>query len=207
MASQITSSRGSGGFVAPSSEPEFSEGYPARGQMGRLTERVTLTAGSAYATLSGKLPARCRVMMTALKTVVAVGLAHSGNSGTSVLCDTYALVNSLPDTTATSATTTMVLAVSATGSTSTAVSGASRTIAAGTADTDAKYFAGEQLTAANAYNASSSEVTLYLVPMDTGGSEDFNIIGATATNGYNFGSAGQIDVTVWYQAYTTLASA
>lgn len=204
MASQITAK--GGGYVAPSSEPLFSEAYPDRGQMGRLTERVTLTANSSYATLSGKLPARCRVMMVALKTVAAVGLGCSGASGTSVLNDTYALVNSLPDTTVSSTTTTMVMAVSATGSTSTATSGASRTIAAGTADTDARYYAGEQLTGANAYNTSSSETTLYIVPMDTGGSEDFHIIGGTPTNGYFFGNAGQIDVTVWYTAYTTLAA-
>jgi hypothetical protein len=207
MASPVSSKQG-GAFVAPSSAPQFSEAYPDRGQMGRLTERVTFTAGSAYATLNGKLPARCRVMMTALKVVAAVTLGNSGASGTSVLCDTLALVNSLPDTTVSSTTTTMVMCVSAAGSTSTATATTgSRTIAAGTSDDDAKYAAGEQLTSANAYNTASTETTLYVVPMDTGGSEDFHIIGGTATNGYFVGNTGQVDVTVWYQSYTTLPAA
>jgi len=172
-----------------------------------LIERASITANSAYYTLSIKLPARCRVLMSSLKNVTAVGIGHSGASGTSVLCDTFALVNSLPDTTVSSTTTTMVMAVSATGATSANTSGGSRTVAAGTADTDAKYFAGEQLTAANAYNTTSNEVTLYLVPMDTGGSEDFHIIGGTPTNGYHFGATGTVDVQVWYDAYTTEAAA
>lgn len=204
-----SSNRQGGAFVSPSSEPvQISEAYPDRGQLARLTERVTFTAGAAYATCTVKIPARCRVMMSALKIVSAVTLGCSGASGTSVLCDTLALVNSLPDTTVSSTTTTMVMCVSAAGSTSTATATTgSRTVAAGTADTDAKYAAGEQLTAANAYNTASTEVTLYIVPMDTGGSEDFHIIGGTPTNGYFVGNTGAVDVAVWVQAYTTLPAA
>ena len=75
MASQVTKSGGA--YVAPSSTAQFTESYPDRGQMGRLTERVTLTASTSYATLGGKIPARCKVMMCALKVIGAVGLVNS----------------------------------------------------------------------------------------------------------------------------------
>ncbi len=191
----------------PSTNGEVLGSFPERGRLKCVVERCSITANSAYYTVKAKIPARCRVLMSTLKVVAAVGLGHSGNSGTSVLNDTFALVNSLPNTTATSSTTTMVMAVSATGATSANTSGASRTISAGTADTDARAYAGEQLTAANAYNTATSEVTMYLVPMDTGGSEDFNIIGATPTNGYFFGSTGTVDVQVWVEDFPTMAAA
>ena len=189
----------------PTTNGLLSGSYPERGKSKVLIERVSITASSAYMTLTKKLPSRCRVLMSSLKVVAAVGLAHSGASGTSVLGDTFALCNALMATDATSTTTTMVMARSATGATSTNTSGASRSIAAGTSETDAVFFAGEQLTAANAYNTASSEVTLYLIPMDTGGSEDFNLA-TTVTNGYHFGTTGTVDVQVWYDEFTTVAS-
>lgn len=189
-------------LTIPSTNGGRFESYPERGKRGVIIERASLTAGSSYYTIKTKLPSRCRVLMSSLKVLTAVGLAHSGASGTSVLCDTFALCNALPTTNATSATTTMVMAVSATGATSTATTGASRSITAGTNETDARSYAGEQLTAANAYNSASSEVTLYLVPMDTGGSEDFNIA-TTPTEGYNFGTTATVDVQVWYEELKT----
>lgn len=193
-------------LTIPSTDGGRFESYPERGRKGVIVERCVLTAGSSYFTLKTKLPARCRVLMNTLKIVAAVGLAHSGNSGTSVLCDTVALVNALPTTDGTNATTTGIVAVSATGATSSNTSGASRTVSAATGDLDARAYAGEQLTAANAYNTTSNEVSLYLIPLDTGGSEDFNV-NTTPTNGYNFGGGGTIDVEVWYEAYPTVKAA
>lgn len=175
--------------------------FPERGRQGVLTELVPVTANTSYLTLKKQLPARCRVLMSSLKMTTAVSLQASDASGTSVLCDTIALCNTLPTTNATSTTTTMVMAVSGAGVTSTSTN-ASRTIAQGTAETSAVFFAGEQLTAANAYATGTGDTTLYLVPMDTGGSEDFSVL-TTPTNGYHFDSTGYVEVNVWFEQYTT----
>jgi len=205
--------------VAPTTTGTITYAWYNGRRAGRLNERVSITANAASMTLNKQLPARCRVLMTALKCVTAVGLAHSGNSGTSVLCDSFALCKSLPTTNATSNTVAnVIVAASATGATSTNTSGASRSISAGTADTSVTYSVPEQysrFTTGSAgtavigstgafFNTATNALTLYLLPVDIDGTENFNQNpGGVATNGYVFGATGTVDVDLWFEEFVT----
>jgi hypothetical protein len=172
-----------------------------------LVERVSITADTAVMTLNKKVPARSKVIMQSLKLVTAVGLAHSAASGTSVLCNSFALCQALPTTNATSATTTMVMITSPTGATSTNTSGASRSIPAGTAETSVTFAYGGQVNSALEHNTATSDWTLYMIPIASGESEEFNIQSGTDTDGHHFGTTGTVDVQVWYEDFETYASA
>lgn len=180
---------------------------------GRINERASITSGTSYYTMNKTLPARCRVLMTALKAVSAIVLNSSTATGTSAP-ESVALCKSLPTTNATSSTISNIVLGWIRGATGTASNNAA--ISAGTADTSVSYSTPEQFAAcktsvggsavagagvgAGLYNTATSDLTLYLVPMRGTGTENFEIT-AVATNSFHFGATGTIDVDVWFEEY------
>lgn len=190
--------------ATPPTTGEYAPGWYGNRKCREIRQRVQITSNAAYATISPKLPGRCKVLWAQLRVISAVGLGHSGNSGTSVLGDTFALCNSLPTTNDTSTTTTMVMLVSGSGATSTATSGSSRTISANTGESGVTAGAPELLNTGAVSYTGSSETTLYLVPLDNGGATDFSVQATTPTNGQYF-ATGEIDVQVFFEEYETNA--
>lgn len=202
--------------VAPSTSGTVTYAWYNGRRAGRLNERASITSGSSYYTLQRTIPARCRVLMTALKAVSAISLGASTATGTSAP-ESVALCKSLPTTNATSATIANIVVGWIRGSTATA--SAQTTISAGTADTSVTYSVPEQFTrfttgssgtavigaTGSFFNTATSDLTLYLVPMRGTGSENFEMT-AVATNSFHFAATGTIDVDVWFEEFKTNAT-
>lgn len=146
--------------------------FPGRSVPIELYERVDISADSAYATLNVTLPPRCRLEWVQFKNQSAVSV--DSPAGTANVADQFALCNALPATGTTTATT-MIIGVSS----------------ALTADAE------KNIHPANVIdNTTTSEVTLYLVPVDNGGAVDF-YNHTTATSGYYFDATANVDVSIW----------
>jgi len=180
---------------------------------GRLNERASIAAGAGYHTLNRTIPARCRVLMVALKAVSAVSLGSSTATGTSAP-ESVALCKSLPTTNGTSNTVANVVVGWIRGATASA--SAATTIAAGTADTSVTYSVPEQFSrfttgssgtavigaTGSFFNTATSALSLHLVPMRGTGAENFELT-AVATNSFHFVSTATIDVDVWFEEFKT----
>ena len=204
--------------VAPTTSGVVTYSWYNGRRAGRLNERASITSGVSYHTLNKTIPARCRVLMTALKAVSAITLNSSTATGTSAP-ESVALCKSLPTTNATSSTLNNIVIGWIRGATGTASNNAA--ISAGTADTSVYYSVPEQFAAcktsvggsavagagigAGLYNTATSALTLYLVPMRGTGTENFEIT-SVATNSFHFGATGTIDVDIWFEEYLTNAT-
>ena len=199
--------------VAPTTSGTTTYAWYNGRRAGRINERASLTSGSSYYTLQKTLPARCRVLMTALKAVSNISLGSSTATGTSAP-ESVALCKSLPTTNATSNTIANIVIGWIRGATATA--SAATIISAGTGDTSVSYSVPEQFTrfttgssgtavigaTGSFFNTATSDLSLYLVPMRGTGSENFEIT-AAATNSFHFAATGTIDVDVWFEEYKT----
>lgn len=199
--------------VAPNTSGTITYAWYNGRRAGRINERASITSGVSSYTLQRGIPARCRVLMVALKAVSAVVLNSSTATGTSAP-ESVALCKSLPTTNATSATIANIVIGWIRGATGTASNNAA--ISAGTGDTSVQYSVPEQFTrfttgssgtavigATGAFfNTATSDLSLYLVPMRGTGSENFEIT-AAATNSFHFGATATIDVDVWFEEFKT----
>lgn len=136
-----------------------------------IIERVSIDDDSGYAALTQKLPARCRVdwVQFKLRSAVVVADGVDTNGGTP---DTFALVNSIA--TGASTVSTMAYAV------------ASTTLDSGTE---------QNRVPAVTSNTTTSPVSLYLRPIDSGGSQYFNL-NSTPTSGFYFNADATVDVVI-----------
>lgn len=199
--------------VAPSTSGTITYAWYNGRRAGRLNERASISSGVGYHTLSKTIPARCRVMMVALKAVSAISLGASTATGTSAP-ESVALCKSLPTTNATSNTIANIVVGWIRGATATA--SAATTISAGTGDTSVTYSVPEQFTrfttgsagtavigaTGSFFNTATSDLNLYLVPMRGTGSENFELT-SVATNSFHFAATGTIDVDVWFEEFKT----
>lgn len=221
----------------PTTSGTVVESYPERGKRKVIIERCSLTADTAFFQLQSTLPARHQLIATSIKTVSAVTIENGGstNTGTSVLCERLALCKGTAAATipvAASGTSTtkngIIIGVTAPGPTQAGTN--QIIIAAATSDTNVAMNFYEIITNTNvggtssAFDATSTAaLTLFLVPIDggtatsfigmTAATEVFNLgtnvtsVVAAATNGYNIASTGTVDVQIWYDDLTTVASA
>lgn len=199
--------------VAPNTSGTVTYAWYNGRRAGRLNERASITAGTSSYTLARTIPARCRVLMVALKAVSSVALGSSTATGTSAP-ESVALCKSLPTTNATSNTIANIVVGWIRGATGTASNNAA--ISAGTGDTSVTYSVPEQFTrfttgssgtavigaTGSFFNTATSALNLYLVPMRGTGSENFEMT-AVATNSFHFASTATIDVDVWFEEFLT----
>lgn len=214
--------------IPPTTSGVTLQSYPERGKRKVLIERCSLTADTTFYALQQTLPARHSLLCVSIKTVTAVTIENGGstNTGTSVLCERLALIKNIPASGTSTTKNGVIIGVSNPGPTQAGTN--QIIIAAGTADTSVAMNFYEIITNTNvggtssAFDAtSSSALSLFLLPIDggtattfigmTAASEVFNMgtnvaTGAAATSGYNIASTGTVDVQVWYDDFTTVAS-
>lgn len=141
---------------------------------GTIKERVSITEDSDNAALTTKLPATCRILWVKTKNATAVSVAGAGTNATA---DGFALTNSLPAT-GTVSTSTNVMAFQT------------------TLTDNASKNANSVITA----NTTTNEVTLYLLPTDSGGANYF-FRNTTTTSGLHFDAAATVDVEVHFEYF------
>ena len=140
-----------------------------------MTERVAITTLTSSATLTKKLPARCRLVWASIQYASTIAFAGADATATA---DRVALVNALPSGSVGASTSVILF-----GSTTLTTSGVTRDVPNVTK------------------NTGSTEVTLYLVLADGGGSAYLNRNATAATSGLHFSGTANVDIGIYYETF------